>query len=165
MPLTLRPVTAQDEQFVYDLVYQTIAETLFAETWDPSVRRPLLDLQVRAKHGSYAISHPHAEYAIVMLDDVSVGRLIIDRSGPCYDLVDIAIIPRHRGAGIGTRLILAICTEAAMMKKNVRLYVSAGNIRATALYRRLGFRVIEDQQTDLLMERAPEDQTQMVAAP
>ena len=165
MSLTLRPATPQDERFVYDLSYQTIAETLHADTWDERIRHPLLDLQVRAKHGSYAATHPNAEYAIVMLDEKPVGRLIIDRTGAFYDLVDIAILSKHRGAGIGSRLILAICTEAGMMNKNVRLFVSAGNLRAAALYLRLGFRVIEDRQSDLLMEKAPGDRSQLVASP
>ncbi|HEY3837796.1 MAG TPA: GNAT family N-acetyltransferase [Bryobacteraceae bacterium] len=165
MSLTLRPATPQDDQFVYDLIYRNLAETLHADTWDERIRHPLLDLQVRAKHGSYAVSHPNAEYAIIQLDDKPIGRLIIDRSGAFYDLVDIAILAKHRSAGIGSRLILAICTEAGMMKKNVRLYVSAGNPRAAALYRRLGFRVVEDRQSDLLMERAPGDPSQLVASP
>jgi ribosomal protein S18 acetylase RimI-like enzyme len=45
------------------------------------------------------------------------------------------------------------------------LYVAAVNQRAAGLYRRLGFRVIEDLQIQLLMERAPGDRSQVVAAP
>jgi ribosomal protein S18 acetylase RimI-like enzyme len=123
-----------------------------------------LDLQVRARQSSYAVRHPRADHAIIMLDDQPIGRMIIDRSGEYYDLVDITLLSKHRSAGIGTRLVLALCMEAAMMRKNVRLYVSITNLRAISLYRRLGFRVIEDLQTDLLMERTPTDQAQVVAA-
>jgi ribosomal protein S18 acetylase RimI-like enzyme len=55
--------------------------------------------------------------------------------------------------------------EAEMMRKNVRLYVSITNPRAADLYKRLGFRVIEDLQTDLLMERTPGAHAQVIAAP
>jgi ribosomal protein S18 acetylase RimI-like enzyme len=165
MPLFLRPTLPQDEQFVYRLAYETMYEQLYAWTWDPQIRHQLLDMQVRAKHGSYASEFPNADYAIIVLDDKPVGRMIIDRAGEFYILVDISIAPQHRGAGIGTRLILALCMEAEMMQKKVRLYVAAVNQRAAGLYRRLGFRVIEDLQIQLLMERAPGDRAQVVAAP
>jgi len=128
------------------------------------MQHQILDFQVRARHSTWAITHPNAEHAIIMLDDAPVGRLIIDRSGEFYSLVDITIAPKHRGAGIGTRLILALCMEAGMSHKNVRLYVSVTNPRAVELYKRLGFRVIEDLQTDLLMERTPADQSQVIAS-
>lgn len=165
MPLTVRPAYPQDRQFLYDLIYQVTAEKLLASTWDPRIRHQLLDLQVRARDGSYAAAHPKADHGIVMLDDKPVGRLLVDRSGEFYDLVDIAILPKHRSSGIGTRVILGLCMEAGLSHKNVRLYVSTTNTRAMELYKRLGFRVIEDLQSDLLMERTPADQAQVIAAP
>lgn len=165
MPLSVRPALPTDEQFLYQLVYQTMFEQLYASAWDPRIRDHLLNLQIRAKHGSYAAQFPQADHAIIVLDDEPAGRMIIDRVGVFYHLVDISILPRHRGAGIGTRLILALCAEAELMQKNVRLTVSVANPRALALYKRLGFRVIEDMQTDLVMERAPGDRAQVIAAP
>ncbi|HLK63205.1 MAG TPA: N-acetyltransferase [Bryobacteraceae bacterium] len=162
MPLYVRPALPQDGPFVYQLVWQVMYEQLQADTWDPRIREHLLDLQVRAKCGAYATVHPQADNAIIMLDDQAVGRMLIDRAGEFYHLVDISILPKHRGAGIGTRLVLALCMEADMMRKNVRLYVSISNPRAAALYRRLGFRVVEDLLTDQLMERAPGDRAQLV---
>ena len=165
MTLFLRPAVSTDEPFVYQLVNQTLFEQLYAHTWDPQIRDPLLNLQIRAKHSTYASEFPDANYGIVMLNDEPVGRVIIDRSGEFYHLVDIAIMSKHRGAGIGTRLILALLMEADMMQKKVRLSVSVTNTRAARLYRRLGFRVIADEQMNLLMERAPGDQAQVLAAP
>jgi GNAT superfamily N-acetyltransferase len=165
MPLFVRPALQQDEQFVYDVAYQVMHDHLHAHLWDPNIRHALLDLQVRSKNASYAAVHPGADYAIIMQDDQPVGRMIIDRSGEFYHLVDISIVPAHRGAGIGTRLVLALCMEAETIHKSVRLYVSITNPRAAELYKRLGFRVIEDQQTDILMERSPGDQAQVIAAP
>jgi ribosomal protein S18 acetylase RimI-like enzyme len=165
MPLYVRPALPEDESFVYQLVRQVIYDQLLGHLWDPTYRDALLDLQVRAKAGSYAVIHPHADHAIIMLDDDRVGRLLIDRTGPCYDLVDISILPKYRSGGIGTRIILGLCMEAEMMQKNVRLYVSITNPRAIELYKRLGFRVVEDRVTDLLMEKTPADRAQVLAAP
>src|SRR5947209_7474365 len=114
MPLSVRPAVPQDEQFLYSLVYQTMFEQLYAAAWDPAIRDHLLNLQIRAKHSSYAMQFPQADHAIIVLDGEAAGRMIIDRSGPFHHLVDISILPKYRGAGIGTRLILALCTEAEM---------------------------------------------------
>ena len=164
MPLFVRPTLPQDEQFVYQLAYQTMFEQLYAWTWDLRIRHQLLDMQVRAKHGAYASEFPNADYAIIVLDDEPVGGMIIDRAGEFYVLVDISIVPKHRGAGIGTRLILALCMEAELIRKKVRLHVSVTNPRASDLYKRLGFHAIEDLQTGTLMERAPGDRAQVLAA-
>jgi ribosomal protein S18 acetylase RimI-like enzyme len=165
MPLSVRPAVPQDSEFVYDLIYQVMYDQLFADRWDPTLRRHLLDMQVRNKLGSHMMVHPQADHAIIMLDDQAVGRLMIDRSGEFHHLVDISVLPKYRGAGIGTRIVLGLCMEAEMVGKNVRLYVSVTNPRARELYHRLGFRVIEDMETDALMERAPGDQAQVIAAP
>ena len=165
MPLYLRSTTPEDKQFIYRLVYETLYEQLCAWAWAPAIRQQILDMQVRAKNGSYRMMYPEAHHAIIMLDDDPIGRLIIDRSRECYELVDISILSKHRSAGIGTRLILAMCTEAEMMKKPIRLSVSITNPRAAALYRRLGFRVIEEQPMDQLMERAPGAVSQVIAQP
>ena len=164
MPLSLRPTYPKDAAFVYQLDYQIMAEQLHAWNWEPGMRHQLLHMQIQAKNGSYAATHPNAEYAIVDLDDEAVGRMIIDRSGEFYYLVDIAIIPKQRGGGIGTRLVLALCTEAGLMHKKVRLFVHATNQRALALYRRLGFRVIEDVQWGMVMERDPSDRAETAIA-
>jgi ribosomal protein S18 acetylase RimI-like enzyme len=107
---------------------------------------------------------PQAEYAIIMLDNDPVGRLIVNRVGEHYRLVDITVSPKHRGAGIGTRIVLALCMEAEMQQKSVRLYVSVTNPRAAQLYRRLGFREIEKDEAGCVMERSPGAVSQVIAA-
>src|SRR5260370_7691458 len=106
MPLSVRPTLPTDEQFLYRLVYETTAEQLFAWTWDPRIRDQLLDMQIRAKHGAYAVEFPNADYAIVMLDDQPVGRMIIDRPGGSSVLSAIPILPKHSRPAICTPLIL-----------------------------------------------------------
>jgi len=164
MPLYVRPPEPEDEQFVYQLIYQQLHDELLAWLWDPAIRDHLLNLQVQAKHAAYGAMWPQAEYAIIMLDNDRVGRLIVNRVGEHYRLVDITVSPKHRGAGIGTRIVLALCMEAEMQQKSVRLYVSVTNPRAAALYRRLGFREIEKDETGCVMERSPGAVSQVIAA-
>ena len=152
MSLSLRPAVAADHQFIYDLTYQVLYEQLRAETWPPQFRDQLLKQQIYAKHGSYSAAYPAADHGIVMVDDQPVGRLLVDRSGEFHNLIDIAILPKYRSTGLGTRLVLALCHEAELCHKPIRLYVSVSNPRAMNLYRRLGFRVIDNQEAGSVME-------------
>jgi len=154
MGLMLRPATPNDERFLYRLVYDHMAETLMASLWDPQVQEPLLKMQVEGQRAAYASQYPSADYAIIMYDDEAIGRIIMERGPNTHYLVDITILKKYRQKGIGTWLMRALCTEAEMMRKPLRLHVFVTN-RAKRLYERLGFRTIEDGEVTLLMERAP----------
>ena len=164
MPLLLRPVLPKDETFLYQLAYENMFEQLAAWAWDPQYREPLLKMQIVGQNSAYAAEFPNANHGIILLDDKPVGRMILDRGPEIHYLVDITILKQYRGAGIGTRLIQALCTEAEMLRKRVRLQVMVTN-RAKGLYERLGFRLIEDRQVAWLMERAPGSGSLMAGAP
>jgi ribosomal protein S18 acetylase RimI-like enzyme len=152
MPLSLRPALPADEVFLYQLIYENLFEKLAAWAWDASVRGPLLKMQIDGQRASYAAEFPHADHGIILLDDRPIGRLIVDRGPEIHHLVDITILKQNRRAGIGGALIRALCTEAEMMRRRVRLHVAVDN-PARELYRRLGFQMIEDRQITWVMER------------
>jgi ribosomal protein S18 acetylase RimI-like enzyme len=160
MGLMLRPATPADEPFLFQLVHDTMAEQLQASAWDPKIRESLLKMQIEGQRISYAAQFPAADYGIIVYDDAAIGRLILDRGPQFHTLVDITLLAKHRGSGIGTWLLRAICTEAELMRKPIRLHVQATN-RAKNLYQRLGFRTIEDYQVGMVMERAPGTISQM----
>lgn len=152
MSLYLRPATPQDDKFLYDLLYQNFYDRLCAWAWDPQIRDPLLKLQIEGQRTTYAAQYPRADHAIIVLYDRLVGRLILNRGEQEHILVDIVIHKESRGKGVGTWLLRAICMEADMARKPVRLHVHPDN-RARFLYERLGFHLVEDRQVSLLMER------------
>jgi ribosomal protein S18 acetylase RimI-like enzyme len=154
MSLYIRPRVPEDEPFLYQLAYDNFYEKLFAHTWAPNVRGPLLKLQVDGQRTSYAFEFPNADYGIIEYDGRNIGRLIVDRRPDQHYLVDILIAREYRKKGIGTWLMRALCTEAEMMQKPLRLSVLTNN-PAKALYERLGFRMIEDREITWLMERVP----------
>ena len=114
------------------------------------MRKTFLDLQFRASQGRHQ-SFPGAEFQIVMLDGADAGRLIVHRTREEVLLVDIALLPRHRNAGIGAALFQRLFGEAAGSKKPLRLHVLKGN-RAARLYQRLGFVAIGETDMHLHME-------------
>lgn len=74
--------------------------------------------------------------------DVDNRRFLID---------GICVTPSARSLGIGTALIGALCAEARKRGyPEVRLEVIDSNLRARALYARLGFKVLKTERIGLL---------------
>lgn len=153
MSLYLRPVLPKDEAFLNQLLHDNLYEQLYAWAWDPAVREPLLKIQMEGQRASYASMFPRSDHGIIVLDDVTIGRIIVDRGPEAHHLVDIVIKKENRNKGVGTWLLRALCMEAQIAQKPLRLNVQPGN-RAKDLYLRLGFHMIEDQQVTWLMERS-----------
>lgn len=136
--ITLRPETKQDAPFRFELYATTRREELEAWGWPEPMRQSFLQMQFKAQQG-YRTMYPKAEYRIVERDGRSIGQLIINRAEDEFRLVDIALLPEERGAGLGTALIEELLREAQAAGRPVRLTVLKGH-RAARLYHRLGFR-------------------------
>jgi ribosomal protein S18 acetylase RimI-like enzyme len=83
-----------------------------------------------------------------------VGRFTFEPREHEIRCVDLALLPQYRDAGIGTRLIRELQTEAKKQKKPLRLQVIRFS-RAVSLFERLGFQRISETGTHFQMEWAP----------
>jgi ribosomal protein S18 acetylase RimI-like enzyme len=90
----------------------------------------------------------------VVCDGQPIGRLIVDRCSDVIRLVDIALLPDHRKAGIGSELLRRLLDEATAAGKPVVLHVARSNPAAT-LYQRLGFFVSAWDDVYLEMQWRP----------
>ena len=157
--ITVRPEQPQDEPFLFELYASTRQEELDAWGWPPEMRGSFLAMQFKASQG-YHHAFPDAEFQIVQLDGANAGRMIVHRTREELHLVDIALLPRHRNAGIGSALLQRIFGEAAATKKPLRLKVLKGN-RAIRFYQRLGFEKIRRNGTapgnGMARARRPDD--------
>lgn len=151
--ITVRPEQPQDEAFLFELYASTRQEELDAWGWPPEMRSRFLTLQFKASQG-YRSAFPEAEFQIVLLDGVQAGRLIVHRTPEELRVVDIALLPRHRNAGIGSALLQRIFGEAEATKKPLRLKVLRGN-RAIRFYQRLGFVNIGETEMHFELEWRP----------
>jgi ribosomal protein S18 acetylase RimI-like enzyme len=97
-------------------------------------------MQFNAWLQGYRAAFPRAQFAIILWGDQPIGHIIINRAQEEFRLVDIALLPPHRGRGIGTALVQDLLREAAAAQKPVRLSVLRGQ-RAFRLYQRLGFEI------------------------
>ncbi len=88
---------------------------------------------------------------MLLADGVPAGIVIVARGRSEIRLVDIALLPEHRGCGLGTLAILGLISEAGAHLIPLRLSVHQGN-PAMHLYQRLGFSVISADSVYIEME-------------
>ncbi|MBV8201999.1 MAG: GNAT family N-acetyltransferase [Acidobacteria bacterium] len=146
-----RPIAPGDEELLFRIYASTRSEELAPVPWTAAQKEAFLRMQFRAQSADYAANYPGAAFQVILLDGMPAGRLYVDRRGDELRIVDIALLPEHRGAGIGGVLLRELLTEAAAAGKPVRIHVESMN-PALRLYERLGFRRIGDFGIYLLME-------------
>jgi ribosomal protein S18 acetylase RimI-like enzyme len=134
----LRAEALADGPFLLELYASTRQEELEAMGWPAAMREAFVRMQFNAQQQGYRAAFPRAEFAIILLRDLAVGRIVIDRAENEIRLVDIALLAAHRGRGLGTALMQNLRHEAAAANKPIRLSVVKGQ-RAFRLYQRLGF--------------------------
>lgn len=141
--LGLRPATSEDEPFLLSLFASTRSDELALLSWDRHQEEAFLAMQFNAQSRQYVLSYPHAHSSIILWGDAPIGRLLLDRGEREFTLVDIALLPTYRGAGIGTHLIQDLLRETAAAGKPVKLNVWHSN-PAKKLYQRMGFSTASD---------------------
>ncbi|MES2441064.1 MAG: GNAT family N-acetyltransferase [Verrucomicrobiota bacterium] len=150
-PVSLRPVTVSDTDFLAAVYASTREEELRVTDWTEERKREFCRMQFTAQDAHYRQHYPTAEFRVIETGGVAVGRLYVDRWQQEIRIMDIAILPEHRGKGIGTRFLLELRHEAAAVGKSLSIHVERLN-PALRLYERLGFRMIEDKGVYLLLE-------------
>jgi len=153
--VSFRPEQPGDEPFLFQLYASTRAAEMQLVPWDHAQKEAFLRSQFALQTHHYRKYYPNAAFLIVQLDEQPIGRLYVDRSGPCVLVIDIALLPGHRGVGIGGRLMQDVLSEAAAAGKTVQIHVEHNN-PALRLYGRLGFHEIENKGIHYLMEWSPE---------
>jgi len=155
MTPALRPATPEDDAFLFALYGSTRAEELDAWGLAGPPREAFLRMQFSAQQQHYRATLPRADHQIILVAGAPAGRLLVDRREDEIRLADIALLPEHRGAGLGTALVQALLAEARKSGKPVRLHALHGG-RAATLYARLGFSTLAVDGPYALMEWRPE---------
>jgi ribosomal protein S18 acetylase RimI-like enzyme len=135
--LELRAVAAPDAPFLRRLYASSRAE-LAVLGWHEDQLEAFLEMQFSARERHYRAQFPAAQDLVILAGGQPVGRLFVARGRGEIRIVDIALLPGHRGRGMGSALITALQQEAAEAGLVLTLQVEAGNPAAN-LYRRLGF--------------------------
>lgn len=152
--ITLRPIRPEDEPFLYEVYASTRQQELATVPWSDAQKAAFLRMQFDAQHQCYHETYLGAEFRIILRGEQPVGRLYVHRRPDELRIVDIALLPEHRRAGIGGALLRELLAEADRAGKPVRIHVEHFN-PAMHLYERLGFKRIGDTGVFYFMERLP----------
>jgi ribosomal protein S18 acetylase RimI-like enzyme len=109
-------------------------------------------MQFRAQHDQYMEHYKGATFDIVEAGEVQTGRLYVYRSAREIRIVEIAMLPEHRGTGTGTQLLDQLIRESNDSRRPLTIHVERNN-PALHWYERHGFRTVEDKGVYLFMER------------
>ena len=153
MTVTLRPVQPDDQAFLLELYAGTRLDELKLIDWNEDQKQAFIRMQFDARRLQYRHRYQLADDSIILQGSQPIGRMLVDRNEKQIVLVDIALSPEHRNAGIGTRLVQSLLDEAAGTKKSVRLRVVTTN-PAVRMYERLGFSTVDDNGSYLEMNWA-----------
>ncbi len=151
--LEFRPISDADLPFLARLYASTRTEELAVTEWSSERKAAFLEQQFRGQHAHYQKYYPNADWLVTMHGGRDVGRLYVERWPTQHRIIDIALLPEHRGQGFGTALLLDLMDEAAAVGKAVSIHVEKFN-PAMRLYRRLGFTSAEDKGVYDLMRWA-----------
>lgn len=149
--VTLRPAADEDRSFMLS-VYASVREPeleasgLPREQWGPFVEH-----QFEAQSQAYA-NYRDTSFEVVLVDGEPAGRLIVARWPEELRVVDIALLPEHRGRGVGGELMRSLLAEADERGVKASIHVERFN-PAQRLYTRLGFRPVAETGVYLLLER------------
>jgi ribosomal protein S18 acetylase RimI-like enzyme len=160
--LSFRRVCEADLPFLAQVYASTRTEELAVVPWSDAQKAAFLDMQFRAQHAHYQQHYPTADRFVILRTTEPVGRLYLGRFDHEHSVIEIALLPAHRGQGLGTALMQDLLDEAAAAGKPLRIHVEKNN-PARHLYARLGFRPVADHGVYDLLERSP-DPTQVNAA-
>jgi ribosomal protein S18 acetylase RimI-like enzyme len=149
--ISLRPITPEEDSFLAGLYASTRAEELAVTGWSDEEKAVFCRRQFDAQTAHYRENYPGASLQVIERAGAAIGRLYVARWDREIRIMDIALLPEHRGAGIGTKLLRELQNEARSAGKSLTIHVERFN-PALRLYERLGFKQVEDKGVYLLME-------------
>ncbi|MDP2232531.1 MAG: GNAT family N-acetyltransferase, partial [Actinomycetota bacterium] len=135
---SLRPATTADSEFMYAVYASARTEELASVPWTAEQKEMFLRSQSHAQLTYYAEHYPNAEYTIVTVNGVDVGRILTEPRAEDLRLMDMGLLPEYRGRGIGTALVRDVVARGEALGLPVVLHVESFN-PAKRLYERFGF--------------------------
>ena len=150
-PVTLRPVRSADDDLLRRIYASVREEELSVVAWSDDVKDAFLRHQFDAQDAHYREHYEGASFDVIEVDGEAVGRLYVARWEDEIRIMDIALLPEARGAGVGTQLLKDLLDEGARTGKRVSIHVEREN-PALRLYERLGFNFVSERGAFLLIE-------------
>jgi GNAT superfamily N-acetyltransferase len=152
--VALRPAVDADTEFLIAVYGSTRAEELAPAGWDAAQFDAFIRQQFSAQDTHWREHKSGMQTDVIVVNGIDAGRLYVDRLPAEIRVVDIALLPEHRGTGAGGMLLRALLDEGVRTGLPVTIHVERGN-RARTLYERLGFAPVSTTGVYDLLERRP----------
>jgi RimJ/RimL family protein N-acetyltransferase len=155
MKSQLRPSLPDDRDFLFRLYASTRVEEIRGFGWSAVQQEAFFRMQFNAQQQWYQTTYSNAENQIIEKDHEPIGRIVVQREAGAWRLLDISLLPEHRGQGIGGELIRALIKDCGTARAVLHLQVVNTN-PAQRLYARLGFIKTGQDQIYTRMELRPQ---------
>lgn len=127
MAITLRPIQVQDRDFLIQVYSSSRADEMALVPWTEEQKEAFLSMQFAAQDAYYRESFSAANFDVIEVDEQPVGRLYVLRDDTHIRILDIAVLPERRRAGVAGFLINDLLTEAKNNSKKIEIYVESFN--------------------------------------
>lgn len=152
--ITTRPSVAQDSTMMLELYASTSQDELDQLGWSLGHQRTFVIMQAQTEEWNRARLYPGMDRLTICVDDLQVGRLLVCLRRGVLHLVDISLLPRYRGLGIGTRLVREVIEEAGKARVPVTIKVLKDSI-SFRIADQLGFTASTDLGRYVELSLAP----------
>jgi ribosomal protein S18 acetylase RimI-like enzyme len=155
--IDFRPIkkTQEDLELLFEIYASTRKEEMALTGWSKQEIETFLRMQFELQHKQYLENYKDAAFEIILYEKIPAGRLYVDRRKDDIRIIDIALLPRFRRHGIGSKIMKELITEADKKQRNISLHVERNN-PALNLYETLGFKKVDTTGVYYFMERQPQ---------
>ncbi|HEY9801095.1 MAG TPA: GNAT family N-acetyltransferase [Leptolyngbyaceae cyanobacterium] len=153
MDYVIRPLTQQDEPFLWQILYEAAH---LAEEGNMTVQDAMNHPELIKYVKDWGLKGDMGFAATLVNSDVSVGAAwlrLFSANNQGYGYIDdqtpelaIAILPEYRNQGIGTQLITHLIAAAKVIYPSICLSTRKSN-PALHLYQRLGWEIVPGSET------------------
>lgn len=151
MSITLRAASDGDEAFLREVYASTRAQEMAMVPWNDEQKEAFLKMQFDAQHSYYHAQFPQASYQIILQQGKPIGRIYVLRQEREIRVLDVTLLERHRGAGIGKALMRELMDEAERNGQALNIWVEEYN-PSRNLFERLGFSKVHEEGINYLLE-------------
>lgn len=137
--LRIRLAEPADEETLFAVFASSREREMEPMMLPPEMKEHMLRLQYDGQLGSYGHTFPDSRIWVLEMEGMTAGRLVLEYRRDEIWVVDIAILPDHRNAGLGGAILRRLMDQATASGRILRGSVSPYN-PARALYRRMGVR-------------------------
>lgn len=140
--LNIRKADATDVDFAFavkEAAFREYVERVWG--WDGADQRELHELRFASQ-----------DVRIIQYKGIDVGYFSTSSTADSVRVYQIFILPEYQQKGLGTACMRVIVADAKEQERSVRLQVLKINTRAIAFYERLGFNIVDEDDTHVQME-------------